>query len=613
VLPQVREERVDAIEAGERLETALRRQDQIDLPARVGRECVGRSDPGRRDELAPVVFTLVAFGGTRDEEARVVTAGRADGGDPPVEFVQRHGVERDAGLLEALTRGRDSELVDSERTCVIGVHGIDRTARKDRCARREHERGIAQDDEHVKVGPVAHEHDCCRVTDRFHGGSLRGRRNLLVVDPRRELPSVDRVIGALTPNLPHTVRVQIARETIEGARSGKISAEAVVASAQARAVELEAQLLGPVVNATGVLLHTNLGRAPIGSDALDAATRAAGYTNIEYRLHEGVRGSRHEHAGDLLARACGAEAGMVVNNNAAAVLLVLATMARGREVVVSRGELVEIGGGFRIPEILAETGARLVEVGTTNRTHRADYERALGEETALVLKVHASNYRMIGFVEAATIAELTSLGRPVIVDAGSGLLDETTPWLPVRPPWLRDEPGVRQCLDAGAALVTFSGDKLLGGPQAGVVVGRRALIDRLKAHPLARAVRADKLTLAALQSVALAYLDGDAAASLPLWRMATVPLDELRRRAEAIAARVPGAKVVETEAVAGGGSLPGLTIPSCGVAVEAAPVEALAGRLRAARIVARVEDGRVVCDLRAVDPSDDQRIADAFA
>ena len=229
-----------------------------------------------------------------------------------------------------------------------------------------------------------------------------------------------------------------------------------------------------------------------------------------------------------------------------------------------------------------------------------------------MLKVHASNYRMIGFVEAASIAELTTLGLPVVVDAGSGLLDEATPWLPVRPPWLRGEPGVRQCLDAGAALVTFSGDKLLGGPQAGVIVGRRDLIDRLKAHPLARAVRADKLTLAVLQSVALAYLDGDAAASLPLWRMAMVPLDELRGRAEAIAARVARAKVVETEAVAGGGSLPGLTIPSCGVAVEAAPAEALAARLRAARIVARVEDGRVVCDLRTVDPLDDQRILDVL-
>ena len=439
-----------------------------------------------------------------------------------------------------------------------------------------------------------------------------GAVTCLSVDPRRELPSVDRVIGALTHSLPHTLRVQIARETIEAARSGKVSAVAVVETAQARALELEAQLLGPVVNATGVLLHTNLGRAPLGPDAIDAAARAAGYTNIEYRLGEGVRGSRHEHAGDLLARACGAEAGIVVNNNAAAVLLVLATLARGREVVVSRGELVEIGGGFRIPEILAETGARLVEVGTTNRTRRTDYERALGDDTALVLKVHASNYRMIGFVEAASIAELTTLGRPVIVDAGSGLLDETTPWLPVRPPWLRDEPGVRQCLDAGAALVTFSGDKLLGGPQAGIVVGRRDLIDRLKAHPLARAVRADKLTLAALQSVALAYLNGDAAASLPLWRMAMTPVDELRRRAETIAARVPTAKVVETEAVAGGGSLPGLTIPSCGVAVEAAPAAALAARLRAARIVARVEDGRVVCDLRTVDPVDDERIADAL-
>jgi L-seryl-tRNA(Ser) seleniumtransferase len=339
--------------------------------------------------------------------------------------------------------------------------------------------------------------------------------------------------------------------------------------------------------------------------------RASGYTNVEYRLAEGVRGSRHEHAAASLATACGAEAGMVVHNNAAAVLLVLATLARGRSVLVSRGELVEIGGGFRVPEILAETGARLIEVGTTNRTRLSDYERARSDDVALVLKVHASNYRMIGFVASVSVAELAGLPEPVVVDAGSGLLDETTPWLRERPPWLRDELGVRQCIEAGAALVTFSGDKLLGGPQAGIIVGRRALVDRLKAHPLARALRADKLTLAGLQAVAHAYLSGDAT-SIPLWRMACTPVDELRVRAEALAAEVPGLKVVDTEAVAGGGTLPGLTIPSCGVATEPLSVNELTARLRAARIVARVEDDRVVCDLRTVDPVDDARLAVAL-
>jgi L-seryl-tRNA(Ser) seleniumtransferase len=329
-------------------------------------------------------------------------------------------------------------------------------------------------------------------------------------------------------------------------------------------------------------------------------------------LTEGVRGSRHEHAGALLAEACGAEAGIVVNNNAAAVLLVLATLARDRSVVVSRGELVEIGGGFRVPEIMAETGARLVEVGTTNRTRLTDYSRAIVDDVALLLKVHASNYRMIGFVASVGVDELATLDRPVVVDAGSGLLDETTPWLRERPGWLRDELGVRQCIEAGAALVTFSGDKLLGGPQAGVIVGRRDLIDRCKAHPLARAVRADKLTLATLQDVALAYLDGRAH-ELPFWQMACEPLDNLRVRAEAISAQVPRAKVVETEAVAGGGSLPGLTIPSCGVALEVTHPDACAASLRARHIVARVEDGRVVCDLRTVAPADDERLVDALA
>jgi L-seryl-tRNA(Ser) seleniumtransferase len=430
-------------------------------------------------------------------------------------------------------------------------------------------------------------------------------------DPRRRLPSVERVLAELDPALPHVVRAELAREAVEAARRGAIAPDDVARDARERARVLSLGLLGSVVNATGVLLHTNLGRAPLGAGALDSMRRASGYTNVEYRLAEGVRGSRHEHAAASLATACGAEAGMVVNNNAAAVLLVLATLARGRSVLVSRGELVEIGGGFRVPEILAETGARLIEVGTTNRTRLSDYERARSDDVALVLKVHASNYRMIGFVASVSVAELAGLPEPVVVDAGSGLLDETTPWLRERPPWLRDELGVRQCIEAGAALVTFSGDKLLGGPQAGIIVGRRALVDRLKAHPLARALRADKLTLAGLQAVAHAYLSGDAT-SIPLWRMACTPVDELRVRAEALAAEVPGLKVVDTEAVAGGGTLPGLTIPSCGVATEPLSVNELTARLRAARIVARVEDDRVVCDLRTVDPVDDARLAVAL-
>ena len=417
--------------------------------------------------------------------------------------------------------------------------------------------------------------------------------------------------------LPHALLVDCARGAVDGARQRLAAGEvvephAVVAEANRRVDEIRRTLLRPVLNATGVLLHTNLGRAPLGTDALDAAgSVASGYANLEYDLGQGRRGSRHHHAGMLLARACGAQSGIVVNNNAAAILLVLAALARGREVVVSRGELVEIGGGFRVPEVMEESGCRLVEVGTTNRTRLADYASRVGADTALVLKVHASNYRMVGFTEATPVGELATLGVPVVLDAGSGLLDDTTPWLARRPEWLREEPGVRQALDAGAALVTFSGDKLLGGPQAGVIVGRADLVEAVARHPLARAVRADKSTLAALQQVALTYLSGDAS-SIPLWRMATTGLDDLRRRGEAMAGSLDGAKVIETEAVAGGGTLPGLSIPSVGVAVEVVAPRAVLARLREHAVVARVTDDTVVADLRTVDPDDDARLAAAL-
>ena len=450
------------------------------------------------------------------------------------------------------------------------------------------------------------------------GHSTRPSYACPVTDPRRALPSVERVLAELA-GLPRTLLVQCAREAIDTARTASvrdgvpIDATVVVHDARQRVDALAARRLRPVVNATGVLLHTNLGRAPLGDDALRVAGDVArGYSNLEYRLGTGHRGSRHDHAGHLLARACGADAGLVVNNNAAAVLLALAALARGHDVLVSRGELVEIGGGFRVPEIMAESGARLVEVGTTNRTRLADYRAARTSDTALVLKVHASNYRLVGFTESTPVAALAALGPPVMVDVGSGLLDETTPWLPWRPTWLHDEPGVRQALDAGASIVTFSGDKLLGGPQAGVIVGRADLLARIERHPLARAVRADKLTLAALQDVAAAYLDGDAT-RLPLWRMAMTPTVDLTVRAEAIARRVPRAKVHDSEAVAGGGSLPGLTIPSVAVGVEtAAPDDAL-GVLRRHGIVARIDGDLVVCDLRTVDPRDDERLATALA
>jgi len=435
-------------------------------------------------------------------------------------------------------------------------------------------------------------------------------------DPRRHVPKVDRVAARLD-GLPHPLLVACARDAVDSARAQAASGtavheDAVVADAATRVAALQRGLLHRVINATGVIVHTNLGRAPMAPASITAAADVAtGYSNLEYRLDTGIRGSRHEHAGGLLARACGAETGIVVNNNAAAVLLALGALARGREVIVSRGELVEIGGGFRVPEIMAESRCRLVEVGTTNRTRLADYADQLRDDTALLLKVHASNYRMIGFTESTPVQELATLGPPVMVDAGSGLVDAQTPWLGGPPAWLHDEPGIRQAIEAGAGLVTFSGDKLLGGPQAGVIVGRADLVAACARHPLARAVRADKLTLAALQQVALAYLAGDAA-SLPLWRMAAASVDELRGRAATIIERVGHGAVVETGAVAGGGSLPGRTIPSVAVAVDADDPDAVLAGLRDLDVVARIDREAVVCDLRTVDPADDVRLADAL-
>ncbi len=438
-------------------------------------------------------------------------------------------------------------------------------------------------------------------------------------DARRNLPSIERIVAALVDvALPHDLVVAAARTAVDHARTSiaagrAVTADDVIAAARVAATATREALLGRVVNATGVLLHTNLGRAALGASALAAIGDSAGASNLEYHLTTGTRGSRHDHAGHLLASAVGAEAGMVVNNNAAAVLLVLAALARDREVVVSRGELVEIGGGFRVPDVLRESGARLIEVGTTNRTRAVDFAGATSDRTAMLLRVHASNYRMIGFTEQPTISDLAAIGPPVVVDAGSGLLDATTPWLDHVPTWLGDEPGIRQCIADGAALVTFSGDKLLGGPQAGVIVGRADLVAACARHPLARALRADKLTLAALQATVLAYLDRDVVAQIPLWRAATTPLTTLRARAESIAAGIEGAKVVDTEAATGGGSLPGSTIPSVGIAIAVDDPDAGLAELRARRIVALVRDDAIVADLRSVDPDDDIALGDALA
>ena len=410
-------------------------------------------------------------------------------------------------------------------------------------------------------------------------------------------PSVDFVARQIAGRgLPHAVLVDLARQAISST-----DPERVVEVAAAAAAGFSRRLMQPVVNATGVLLHTNLGRAPLAVD------RTASYSNLEYDLAAGRRGDRSGAGSELLARAAGAEAALVVNNGAAAVLLVLAALARDRDVLVSRGELVEIGGGFRIPEVLDQSGARLVEVGTTNRTRLDDYRRACGTDTALLLKVHQSNFTVSGFTESVGVGALSGLGADVVVDLGSGLLDERCPWLADGPPgWLRHEPAVRQTLEAGAALVTFSADKLLGGPQAGIIAGRRDLVDACRRHPLARALRPGQMVLDSLQSVILAYLRRDAGRTLPLWSLATARLDDLARRAELVGV----GKVVECESVMGGGTLPGVVIPSVGVEVDGDVSAAL--RSAEPPVVARVADGRTVCDLRTVFESQDRLLAEAL-
>jgi len=360
-----------------------------------------------------------------------------------------------------------------------------------------------------------------------------------------------------------------------------------------------------VLNATGVIVHPNLGRAPLPHAAVERLlATACGYSNLEYDLDAGSRGSRQDHLAAVLGQLTGAESALVVNNNAAAVLLALAALAEGREVVVSRGELVEIGDGFRIPDVLSRSGARLVEVGTTNRTRAEDYERAIGPDTALLLRVHQSNFRVVGFTELPTTAELAAValrhGLPLVDDLGSGAL------VP-----MPDEPQVRDALAAGADLVCFSGDKLLGGPQAGIVVGRAELVERLRRHPLQRALRADKLTLAALEGTLALYLDPERAArEIPVLLMLAEPVEDVRDRAARLADLTGGA-VEETVARVGGGALPLAELPSFACALE----EALAASLRQGEppVVGVVRDGKLLLDCRTLGDAEVDEVAAAVA
>jgi L-seryl-tRNA(Ser) seleniumtransferase len=386
--------------------------------------------------------------------------------------------------------------------------------------------------------------------------------------------------------------------------------------------ECGAPRLRPVINASGILVHTNLGRSPLATEALEQiAAVARGYSNLEYAVEQGERGSRQDHCEQLLCRLTGAEAALAVNNNAAAVFLCLNSLAEGREVVVSRGQLVEIGGSFRIPDVMRKSGALLREVGTTNKTKPSDYREAIGPQTALLMRVHTSNFRVVGFTASVDLPDLVEIGRaatvPVVDDLGSGCLVDLAPY------GLPGEPTVQDAVAAGAALVTFSGDKLLGGPQAGLIVGRKDLVDVIRRNPLHRAMRIDKLTLAGLEATLRLYLDAERGrARIPTLRMIAAPLAEVRRRARAALRRLAPqtraawrAAVVPSTCQVGGGALPDEPLPSAALALGAAdlPAHRLEEALRRApvAVIGRVHEGRLLLDMRTVPDGDVATLAAA--
>ena len=432
-------------------------------------------------------------------------------------------------------------------------------------------------------------------------------------DPRRALPSVDAVLRAARPTDVERERfTRVARDVLARARATNATGDAATFAAETRAAlaERDRLTLRSVINATGVVLQTNLGRAPLSPRALAAIAAAAGAVSVEYDLVAGKRGERHGHAARLLADLAFAEDAIVVNNNAAAVLLALAALATRKEVIVARGELVEIGGGFRIPDVLRRSGAKLVEVGTTNRTYARDYAAAIGSKTGAILRVHASNFKITGFVARAEGRELAALAREhnvaFIHDLGSGTLLDTSRF------GLRKELTIGEAVREGADVVTFSGDKLLGGPQAGIAVGRAERIAALRGHPLMRALRPDKLTIAALLATLETYRDGTAETELPVWRMIGAAPKALAARARSIAAKLDAAglaaEVIELRSTVGGGSLPEETQPSFAVAIGGGPATKIAQALRSAEppVIARILEERVVLDLRSVLPEDDE-------
>lgn len=429
----------------------------------------------------------------------------------------------------------------------------------------------------------------------------------------RDLPAVDVLAAGIESALPRALVVDASRVAIEQARgdiaNGRAAHPESLAREMVRAMERSAGV--PMINATGVLLHTNLGRAPWSDRAIGRAQVAAsGYGNLEIDIETGARSRRGSYVERLLTRLTGAEAAFVVNNNASALLISLAATARGKAVPVARGELIEIGGSYRLPDVMDASGARLVEVGTTNRTRAGDYQIAMQtHDCGALLKVHPSNYRIEGFTEEASPSDLAAVSNdlPFIYDIGSGLLDSEAAWVPG---WLQGEPAAKQALREGAGLVTFSGDKLLGGPQAGIIVGTADLVSTIRSHPLARALRVDGVTYAALAATLEEYLNGPPVA-IPFWRYALLDDDELRRRCSRVAAAVEGVVEPGTSAV-GAGSAPGVTIPTPQVrlASQQGHYECLLARDRP--VLARRDAGDLIVDLRAVEPSDDDAVTAAI-
>ncbi|MEI6136373.1 MAG: L-seryl-tRNA(Sec) selenium transferase [Chloroflexota bacterium] len=441
--------------------------------------------------------------------------------------------------------------------------------------------------------------------------------------PFRDLPSLDRLladgrVAALIPEHGRASVTSLARSVLGEYRQAILEAGAPPPESLPEAVVARVQAafrphLTRVVNATGVIIHTNLGRAPLSDAAIEAMRHAAfGYSNLEYDVETGERGSRFSHLDETLCRITGAEAGVAVNNNAAALLLALAALCRDREVIISRGQLVEIGGGFRIPDVMRESGARLVEVGTTNRTYLRDYANAITERTAAILRVHSSNFRVVGFVEETPLAALAALARErgllLLDDLGSGALLDTSDF------GLAREPMIQESLRAGVDVALASGDKLLGGPQAGIAVGKREAIEAMRRHPLARAVRPDKTTIAALAATLDHYARGEAVESIPVWRMIAAEPESLARRARSWAEACGAhASTLAAQSTVGGGTLPGEELPTtvCAVDPPEGSADAFAAALRATTppIVARIAEDRVLLDPRTVDPSEDAHVA----